>query len=726
MYTQKSSRDRSNKFIGTIASIVATSTLAITSATGANTASAQAQPDLREGLRPVVTEAATVSPVSGANANELFRAKTSQDRRLMLPHPPIDQIPYMPMPEPTPDGLANFGGESSMTFHDAATGQTRELALNVSNENAIGGQSVEGDYPGFGNMIDNYDETLESFGSMSLAGSLDSFPRSGNVKLIMRFTDVNGVQRWFACSGSMQDPGVVLCAAHCVYARTPNGLVINDWADIIYVYPAWDGDSNNGPFGQPDSDEVIENFGYAFGSTFLAGTNYINNGDTDSDAGLIRLTRGSSRNIGMLTGWFAWAWGGSCASIQSRTYNNFSYPSENCPTPGLHNGRDMYFWAGTVDACPNNQMQLNTGGNCLDTVWGGMSGSGMYYIDGDNRYVHSVCSTSNRNDRGYYCKLWETFTNDMVDYENATRGTTFDLEPLRFRAGGATTVTAGQALDTSALVAMVNATNANPAAGSYTLRVYLSTNNNISSADTLLATWNYSVDFGAMQSINFSVPAPVIPIDTPSGTYWIGVELDTGTDAFSTNNDTDTWDAQQITVVAAVPDLEATLCNAVAGIYYQGETISVTHRTFNVGTRPTNDVHVEFRASTNNIISTADRFMEERFYGPLAVGSSVFVNSLVRIPVDLPAGTYFIGTRVDESTGTETNLANNWVSDLDTITVRVCIPDLSRDGVLNFFDVSAFLNAFSAQNPIADFNNDGVFNFFDVSAFLAAFSAGCP
>lgn len=50
--------------------------------------------------------------------------------------------------------------------------------------------------------------------------------------------------------------------------------------------------------------------------------------------------------------------------------------------------------------------------------------------------------------------------------------------------------------------------------------------------------------------------------------------------------------------------------------------------------------------------------------------------------------------------------------------------DLNNDGTLDFFDVSAFLSAFSAQNPIADFNNDGVFNFFDVSAFLSAFSNG--
>jgi len=55
-----------------------------------------------------------------------------------------------------------------------------------------------------------------------------------------------------------------------------------------------------------------------------------------------------------------------------------------------------------------------------------------------------------------------------------------------------------------------------------------------------------------------------------------------------------------------------------------------------------------------------------------------------------------------------------------------CQADLNADGQLNFFDVSAFLSAFSAQDPIADFTNDALFNFFDVSAFLSAFAAGCP
>lgn len=46
-------------------------------------------------------------------------------------------------------------------------------------------------------------------------------------------------------------------------------------------------------------------------------------------------------------------------------------------------------------------------------------------------------------------------------------------------------------------------------------------------------------------------------------------------------------------------------------------------------------------------------------------------------------------------------------------------------GELNFFDVSAFLQAFGAMDRAADLNNDMQFDFFDVSAYLALFGAGC-
>lgn len=51
--------------------------------------------------------------------------------------------------------------------------------------------------------------------------------------------------------------------------------------------------------------------------------------------------------------------------------------------------------------------------------------------------------------------------------------------------------------------------------------------------------------------------------------------------------------------------------------------------------------------------------------------------------------------------------------------------DLDQNGHLDFFDVSAFLGAFSAQDQIADYTGDGSFDFFDISAFLSAYNAGC-
>ncbi len=55
-----------------------------------------------------------------------------------------------------------------------------------------------------------------------------------------------------------------------------------------------------------------------------------------------------------------------------------------------------------------------------------------------------------------------------------------------------------------------------------------------------------------------------------------------------------------------------------------------------------------------------------------------------------------------------------------------CRADMNADGVLNFFDISTWLNAFNGGDLNADFTGDGTFDFFDASAFLNAYIAGCP
>ena len=72
--------------------------------------------------------------------------------------------------------------------------------------------------------------------------------------------------------------------------------------------------------------------------------------------------------------------------------------------------------------------------------------------------------------------------------------------------------------------------------------------------------------------------------------------------------------------------------------------------------------------------------------------------------------------------------------DSNTVTVLLnqcvpvipCTPDLDGNGLLNFFDIAAFLLYYQTQNPTADWNNDGQLNFFDFAAYLIDFNAGCP
>lgn len=99
-------------------------------------------------------------------------------------------------------------------------------------------------------------------------------------------------------------------------------------------------------------------------------------------------------------------------------------------------------------------------------------------------------------------------------------------------------------------------------------------------------------------------------------------------------------------------------------------------------------------------------------------------------------GTIFGGTVFDYGEGPSIVLGGGFtrVDGLDAGLVAAyvaqgaspCPADLNGDGNLDFFDVSDFINAFAAMDPIADFNMDGNFDFFDVSDFIGAFGAGCP
>lgn len=75
--------------------------------------------------------------------------------------------------------------------------------------------------------------------------------------------------------------------------------------------------------------------------------------------------------------------------------------------------------------------------------------------------------------------------------------------------------------------------------------------------------------------------------------------------------------------------------------------------------------------------------------------------------------------------GAPSNAGNNSFSG-SVYVYGFCLADFTNDGLLNFFDISAFLVAFNAHETIADLTDDGFWNFFDISAYLTAFAEGCP
>lgn len=55
-----------------------------------------------------------------------------------------------------------------------------------------------------------------------------------------------------------------------------------------------------------------------------------------------------------------------------------------------------------------------------------------------------------------------------------------------------------------------------------------------------------------------------------------------------------------------------------------------------------------------------------------------------------------------------------------------CPADINDDSELDFLDISSFLSAYTAFDPIADLTCDGEYDFLDISLFLDSYTSGCP
>ena len=205
--------------------------------------------------------------------------------------------------------------------------------------------------------------------------------------------------------------------------------------------------------------------------------------------------------------------------------------------------------------------------------------------------------------------------------------------------------------------------------GTFEVKFYLSTNNTITTTDTLLGTVN-------MPSINGNdyghcdLSSAVVPSNLPPGDYYVGwiidpagavTETDKGNNAILYKSG-----VQKLTVIAPAPIIDL----KDDGEQYQylsstsaadGNTVSVVTDLRNAGTSPSGTFEVKFYLSWNNIISDADTLLGTVIM-PSINGNDFGACDLYSavVPSSLPPGDYYVGWIIDSAGAvTETDESNN-------------------------------------------------------------------
>lgn len=415
---------------------------------------------------------------------------------------------YVAVPMPQVSGQ-HTGPIEAVSFNLITGEETyHTVPSDLSNSGWISGRELS-------DMVN--ENLIRSFGSLTAVTST-SYPWSTQSRMF--FNQGSGS---FLCSGTMIDAKTMITAGHCVH-EGPGGT----WSTNISIAPAWDGDSDA--------------FGTANGIYMATWSSWVNSGDWGGDMGYVRL----DRPVGFLTGWLGYGYNDSDSWWSSTTFNLAGYPG-GCFT-GAPN--QLYYNFGTWDTVNTSVVEANMSESC----WvGGMSGAGLYYIDSNGScYVFADQSHAwgPGTSRIGSCRMegykFDYMLNTFIPGAYST--VQEDFVPLRVDIGAENpTVRAGEAVpDLDYLV--YNSSAFDPASTNVDVEVYLSTNDNISEFDTLIQSHYFTWDFAPKSGVTVNGWGPTIPVDTVPGTYFVGVIIDE-VDADTNNNDTDGWDAAQVTVI---------------------------------------------------------------------------------------------------------------------------------------------------------------------------------
>ncbi len=430
--------------------------------------------------------------------------------------PHVSTIHELPWIDGTPRGAlqldATTGEETHVQFH-----RSPRLSHQASPGQVVGVLSPE--------------LTGRSWDSDLSLVTASGFPWTAACLIEYRNGATGQIQR---ASATLIDASHVITAGYVLHRGNGEG-----WNTDFRVIPAWDGDSD--AYGESAWENATVFDGWA------------QNGDLEECMGFLRLRR----PVGFLTGWLGTAYDNSGSFFATEFFNAAGYPT-GC-YPGAPDR--LYYGFGVYDWVTPRLLEADVYWSCPSDV----AGAGVYYVSpGGSRNVMGC-----RVDRCTVC-----FPNDITDvrmtqekyqyfHESFLRdgysSTQPDYVSLNVNLGsGDGAVEAGETLShLDYLVA--NAALYNPlGTQSYSVDVYLSTNDQITTSDTLIDSHVFQANFNSRSSVRVTTSPPTIPLATPSGDYWIGVVVSGADDHDPSNNSTNGWDAVPISVTGCQVNFTAT------------------------------------------------------------------------------------------------------------------------------------------------------------------------
>lgn len=428
----------------------------------------------------------------------------------------FDASQYKPMPLPHKVGGKDIDVDREvspagrMVSYDLETGKESlgDFETKVEGQK-ISGQTEGGDGAGIALVPDKGTESeigVENFGGLSWVSNTTSGDYKKNVKIFF-----NQGSSGYVCSGTLIDPKHVITAGHCVHEGDGGS-----WSTNVRVVPAF--------------DDWVEPYGRANATQLHSWTGWTSDGDWDHDIGIIDL----DRPVGALTGWHAYGYHDDCSYFTGGTWRQSGYPAE-----GPYDGTDMYTQTGDFDDC---EKFIGWYGNEVSydrLSYGGSSGTGAVR----SGVVRAVLSNGNSSTT-WDVRITDGKFGNIGGYISADVPSSYDLTPLN------TTVSPGsikRGRYLSSMNYLVHNYSSASVNSTYTVRVYLSTNQFISTGDTLLQTHTFSWNFGSKSSVRVNASPPYIPSSISAGTYYVGVIIDV-TDASTGNNNTETFDSARLIV----------------------------------------------------------------------------------------------------------------------------------------------------------------------------------